>query len=65
MQALHSMNKVRLPFIRDGLINTGVVELGRVNGPEPLKGLALLDIGCGGECLFLDLSANMTMIIGF
>lgn len=47
-KGLHSMNKLRVPFIRDGLINDGVVPKNLVNTPAPLKGLSVLDVGCGG-----------------
>ena len=45
---LHRLNPVRVQFIRDRLAQ-GV---GRdPNGPEPLRGLSILDIGCGGGLL--------------
>lgn len=48
MKPLHSMNPVRLQFIRDGLKNTGHKEL---NYTKPLQGVKILDIGCGGGIL--------------
>lgn len=45
--ALHSMNDLRVPFIRDNLLNVhGIQELGK-----PLAGLRILDVGCGGGVL--------------
>jgi 2-polyprenyl-6-hydroxyphenyl methylase/3-demethylubiquinone-9 3-methyltransferase len=45
---LHRLNPVRVQFIRDRLAQ-GV---GRdPNAPEPLRGLSILDIGCGGGLL--------------
>ncbi|XP_056114493.1 ubiquinone biosynthesis O-methyltransferase, mitochondrial [Rhinichthys klamathensis goyatoka] len=45
--ALHSMNDLRVPFIRDNLLNVhGVRQLGK-----PLTGLRILDVGCGGGLL--------------
>jgi 2-polyprenyl-6-hydroxyphenyl methylase/3-demethylubiquinone-9 3-methyltransferase len=45
---LHRLNPVRVQFIRDRLARS----LGRdPNGPEPLRGLSILDIGCGGGLL--------------
>lgn len=45
--ALHSMNDLRVPFIRDNLLNVhGVRQLGK-----PLAGLRILDVGCGGGVL--------------
>lgn len=36
-KALHSMNKLRIPFIRDGLINTGIIKEEKRNTPKPLE----------------------------
>jgi 2-polyprenyl-6-hydroxyphenyl methylase/3-demethylubiquinone-9 3-methyltransferase len=45
---LHRLNPVRVQFIRDRLAQT----LGRnPNEPQPLRGLSVLDIGCGGGLL--------------
>jgi 2-polyprenyl-6-hydroxyphenyl methylase/3-demethylubiquinone-9 3-methyltransferase len=45
---LHRLNPVRVQFIRDRLARS----LGRdPNGPEPMRGLSILDIGCGGGLL--------------
>lgn len=45
---LHKFNPVRIAFIRDRLC----AHFGRDPlAPEPLKGLAILDIGCGGGLL--------------
>jgi len=41
---LHSMNKVRVPFVRDRLVPNN-------NTAQPLKGLQILDVGCGGGIL--------------
>uniref|UniRef100_A0A8C2GQW9 Ubiquinone biosynthesis O-methyltransferase, mitochondrial n=1 Tax=Cyprinus carpio TaxID=7962 RepID=A0A8C2GQW9_CYPCA len=44
---LHCMNDLRVPFIRDNLLNVhGVQQLGK-----PLAGLRILDVGCGGGVL--------------
>ncbi|KAM4633251.1 ubiquinone biosynthesis O-methyltransferase, mitochondrial [Polymixia lowei] len=45
--ALHSMNDLRVPFIRDNLLN---VHRGHQPG-KPLAGLRILDVGCGGGLL--------------
>ncbi|XP_061111851.1 ubiquinone biosynthesis O-methyltransferase, mitochondrial isoform X2 [Conger conger] len=44
---LHSMNDLRVPFIRDNLLN---MHGGRQWG-GPLSGLRILDVGCGGGVL--------------
>lgn len=49
MKGLHSMNKLRVAFVRDGLINTGVIPEKQINSPESLKGVTILDVGCGGK----------------
>lgn len=48
---LHSMNKLRIPFIRNGLINTGTIKSDIRKTPHPLNGINILDIGCGGGIL--------------
>ncbi|XP_041798833.1 ubiquinone biosynthesis O-methyltransferase, mitochondrial [Chelmon rostratus] len=45
--ALHAMNDLRVPFIRDHLLN---VHTTRHPG-KPLAGLRILDVGCGGGLL--------------
>ncbi|QRG09866.1 bifunctional 2-polyprenyl-6-hydroxyphenol methylase/3-demethylubiquinol 3-O-methyltransferase UbiG [Xanthobacter dioxanivorans] len=48
MAPLHAMNPARLAFLRDALVR----RLGRDGRAlRPLKGLTLLDIGCGGGLL--------------
>lgn len=46
-KALHSMNKLRVPFIRDRLVNLKRLP----QTPKPLQGLQILDVGCGGGIL--------------
>lgn len=57
---LHKFNPVRIGFIRDHLAG----HFGRDSkSPQPLKGLRLLDIGCGGGLLcepMARLGANVT-----
>lgn len=49
MKMLQSMNRLRVPFVRDGLINTGIVAKEKIDSPQPLTGVAILDVGCGGK----------------
>jgi len=44
---LHSMNRLRIPFIRDGLINSGIADPKLAYSDKPLKGMKILDVGCG------------------
>ncbi len=46
--ALHSLNQIRIPFIREQLLQSSSTIN---NTSKPLKGLQLLDIGCGGGIL--------------
>lgn len=50
-QALHSMNEVRVPFIRDSILYRGYSIDGKPNTSTPLKEVDLLDVGCGGGIL--------------
>lgn len=45
---LHAMNKLRVTFIRDGLINSGTVKQEYLDTPYPFRTLNILEVGCGG-----------------
>ncbi|XP_017772243.1 PREDICTED: ubiquinone biosynthesis O-methyltransferase, mitochondrial-like [Nicrophorus vespilloides] len=49
MKILHNMNRLRVPFVRDGLINMRVTKEEKINTDKPLEGLKILDVGCGGD----------------
>jgi polyprenyldihydroxybenzoate methyltransferase/3-demethylubiquinol 3-O-methyltransferase len=52
-----------VPFIRDGLISTGAVKPENINKPDVLKGLNILEVGCGAGILteaLAKLEANVT-----
>lgn len=60
---LHSLNKLRVSLIRNSLVQSGIVHPTLVNGPQPLSGLKILDVGCGGGILcepLARLGANVT-----
>jgi len=44
---LHSMNRLRIPLIRDGLINTNMTNPDMIGTDTPLLGTKILDVGCG------------------
>ncbi|XP_028327009.1 ubiquinone biosynthesis O-methyltransferase, mitochondrial [Gouania willdenowi] len=58
--ALHSMNDLRVPFIRDNLLN---VHRARHPG-KPLAGLNILDVGCGGGLLTEPLGRLGATVLG-
>ncbi|XP_075001657.1 ubiquinone biosynthesis O-methyltransferase, mitochondrial isoform X3 [Calonectris borealis] len=58
--ALHSMNDIRVPFIRDTLLNMSRnYHLG-----NPLSGVKILDVGCGGGLLSEPLGRLGALVTG-
>ncbi|XP_023212866.1 uncharacterized protein LOC111615667, partial [Centruroides sculpturatus] len=51
MKGLHALNPLRVSLVRDGLVRTGAVSPQAAEGPLPLQGLEILDVGCGGGIL--------------
>jgi hypothetical protein len=47
--ALHTMNSVRVPFIRDALLQR--LQVSARTKPKPLAGLRIIDVGCGAGIL--------------
>ena len=58
---LHKINPVRLEFIRDHLCELAGTDS---ESPIPLKGLKILDIGCGGGLLCEPLSRLGASVTG-
>ncbi|XP_041107123.1 ubiquinone biosynthesis O-methyltransferase, mitochondrial-like isoform X2 [Polyodon spathula] len=58
--ALHSMNDLRVPFIRDNLLNRN----GRRKPGSPLSGYKILDVGCGGGLLSEPLGRLGALVTG-
>lgn len=63
-KALHSFNKVRIPFVREGLIQNGSIKSELVNTSKVLNGLKILDVGCGGGLLSEPLSKLGATVTG-
>ncbi|KAH8282084.1 hypothetical protein KR054_005391, partial [Drosophila jambulina] len=64
MGALHALNEIRVPFIRDGIVSRGTVELGYVNTTKVLKGQRILEVGCGGGLLTEQLARLGAQVTG-
>jgi polyprenyldihydroxybenzoate methyltransferase / 3-demethylubiquinol 3-O-methyltransferase len=56
VKGLHAMNHLRVPFIRDGLISTGLINDNKINKFNVLEGVKILEVGCGGGILTKPLS---------
>lgn len=63
-RALHSMNEVRVPFIRDCLLYQGYGSEDIRQKPSSLKGLDILDVGCGGGILSEPLARLGADVLG-
>lgn len=51
-KVLHTMNQVRVPFIRDGVLSPGTKVKQNVRSePNVLAGVKILDVGCGAGIL--------------
>uniref|UniRef100_A0A182MYA5 Ubiquinone biosynthesis O-methyltransferase, mitochondrial n=1 Tax=Anopheles dirus TaxID=7168 RepID=A0A182MYA5_9DIPT len=48
MILLHRLNKLRVPLVVEGLIKTGKLDRKQRYTTDALKGLSVLDVGCGG-----------------
>ena len=48
---LHSLNRLRVPLVRDGLLATGLADPALADTDKPLTGLRILDVGCGAGLL--------------
>ncbi|XP_038540162.1 ubiquinone biosynthesis O-methyltransferase, mitochondrial isoform X1 [Canis lupus familiaris] len=57
---LHSMNDLRVPFIRDNLLKT----VAHHQPGKPLSGMKILDVGCGGGLLTEPLGRLGASVIG-
>jgi len=62
---LHKYNSIRVPFIRDCLTTPGKIDIHKTCDPNALKGLNILEVGCGAGILseaLAELGANVVGI---
>uniref|UniRef100_A0A182QPY8 Ubiquinone biosynthesis O-methyltransferase, mitochondrial n=1 Tax=Anopheles farauti TaxID=69004 RepID=A0A182QPY8_9DIPT len=64
IRGLHAMNALRIPLIRDGLIATGAVAKDRIQKPNVLESLNILEVGCGGGILTEALAKLHSNVVG-
>jgi len=62
LRTLHSMNTLRVPFVRNGILSGGEVK--DPGGPSPLGGVKILDVGCGGGILCEPLARLGAQVTG-
>jgi len=61
---LHSMNRLRIPLVRDGLVSTGAVDKETSDPATPLLGTRILDIGCGAGLVSEQLARIGAQVTG-
>ncbi|KYN14681.1 Hexaprenyldihydroxybenzoate methyltransferase, mitochondrial, partial [Trachymyrmex cornetzi] len=59
--ALHSYNPFRIQFVKDGLVNAGIKIQ---NSNFPLKGIKIVDVGCGGGIMAEGLTRAGAQVTG-
>ncbi|KAF7243803.1 hypothetical protein EG68_10043 [Paragonimus skrjabini miyazakii] len=69
LHALHSMNRLRVTFIRDGLLScpTKAMQITSISTQIsyiPLTGFRIMDVGCGGGILSEPLAAIGADVLG-
>ncbi|VVC43881.1 Ubiquinone biosynthesis O-methyltransferase,S-adenosyl-L-methionine-dependent methyltransferase [Cinara cedri] len=65
LNALHSLNPLRVSFIINGLVNMKKIETENIGTRQSLKNIKILDVGCGGGLLteaLARLDSNVTGI---
>ncbi|XP_052864427.1 ubiquinone biosynthesis O-methyltransferase, mitochondrial-like [Anopheles cruzii] len=61
---LHTFKQVRIPLVVDGLIETGRIENTKRGRSDVLKGVRILDVGCGGGIMVEDLAKLGATVVG-
>ena len=57
---LHKFNPIRIKYIKDNIVNDFKLK----NDDKPLKGISILDIGCGGGLLSEPMSRLGAKVVG-
>lgn len=61
---LHTFHQVRVPLVVEGLADTGRIARGDILKPDALKGVRILEAGCGGGVLAEDLARLGAYVVG-
>jgi len=61
---LHSMNALRIPLIREGILQSGLSNAEHRETSTPLAGLKILDVGCGGGIVSEPLARIGASVVG-
>lgn len=64
LKGLHSLNEIRVPFIRDGLIATKKINQNNIETTKILEGINILEVGCGGGILTEQLARLHAKVTG-
>lgn len=43
------LNRLRVPWIVDGIVEAGLISKYKLDSLKPLQGLKILEVGCGGN----------------
>lgn len=61
---LHTFYQVRVPLVVEGLAETGRISKTDISKPDSLKGVRILEAGCGGGVLAEDLARLGAYVVG-